>query len=100
MLSVRSSAAAIVAHLVLVAFFDEQQGAGHEPMPAAVHPREAAALHHEEPLVRAAVAVVRVALGISRRDDHLRRLGARVAESDPEAAAESKRLLLHAASSG
>src|SRR5205823_4116703 len=87
--------AAGIADLVLVAALDEEQRAGLELVPALVHARFAAAGLDVEPLVGAAMAVVRIAFRIAGRKHHLRGLRSRVADRDAKALAEAKPLALH-----
>src|SRR6185437_6281402 len=85
-----------VADLVPVALLDEEQRAGCQREPPPVHERLALAVHHVEPLVGAAMAIVRPALALSGSDDHGGRLRARVAERHAGSGPEAQGLALHA----
>lgn len=68
-----------------VATLDQQQRSRAEPDPFPIDDGDARAGFDKEPLVCAAVAIVRSPFAIAWFDGHRRGLGAPVAERDPEA---------------
>src|SRR3954462_1381612 len=86
---------ACVPDLVLFAALDEQESARCESAPLARHHRRASSLEHEQPLVGAAVAIARAALGAAGFDHHLRRFGSAISAMDAETLAEGEVLEFH-----
>src|SRR5204862_5993770 len=65
-------------------------------MPLALDQRLAGAGEHVQPLIGAAMAIVRIAFGVTGRDHHLGGLRAPVARHDAESLAEAQLLQSHA----
>jgi hypothetical protein len=84
-----------VADLVRVAPPDQHERPLPQLDPVAVHDGLAGAGNDVEPLVRAAVAVVRPAVRLAGPERHLRGLAVLVAQHDPEPVAELQVLVLH-----
>src|SRR5207244_6305445 len=75
--------------------FDEQKRAGAQRITFAVDGRGAAAGDDVQPLVAAAMAVVRAALAVARLEHHLRGLSVAVAQCDAKPFAKTQVLALH-----
>src|SRR5579885_1327910 len=86
---------AVVANLVPLALFDQQQRARFQRLRLAFHDRCALARHHEQPLVGLLMLVLWIAFGVAGRNGHHGCFRAGVAERDLETLIEIQLLALH-----
>ena len=82
------------------AAFDDQQAAGLERLATSFDDRQPRSRYHVQPLVRAAVPVVRAAFAVARCDDHFGRLHTAHVEGDAESRPEAEPFVLHAPLAG
>jgi hypothetical protein len=88
---------ASVTDLMGITLLDEQEGAFAKRFPSSVDDPRAATGHDEQPLIGAAMTVIRSALTIPWRNDHLRGLSTRIADGDAKSLPKAKLFLTHGA---
>ena len=88
--------ASVVTNFVFITVLDEKQPSWDEPITATINNSRSSTSDHQEPLVGAAMPILRATFGITGRQDHLRGLRSPVSQNDIESLAETKSLMLHA----